>query len=171
MTINNGKDKLEMSKTLNNISCNSATISNACIDELSIGSYANKAYAVKSSVNVNYNGIITIDRDYFFKKYKVPGDFIYLDKEGNLKQVAIKEVIFSNPATIILWDDGTRTVCKTYGEDIYNPESGLVICIIKKLYGGSNLKKVMETWIPSQQHFKGTASRVTMKDARNNMKK
>lgn len=110
------------------------------------------------------------NKDEFFENYKIPGDFIYLDKEGYLKQVAIKEMIYSDPATVVFWDDGTRTVCKAFETDTYNPESGLAMCIIKKLYGGSALKKILDAWIPKQQQVKGTTTRMTLKDARSNMK-
>jgi hypothetical protein len=110
------------------------------------------------------------NKEEFFEDYKIPGDFIYLDKDGYLKQVAIKEMIYSDPATVVFWDDGTRTVCKAFETDEYNPESGLAMCIIKKLYGGSALKKILDAWIPRQQQFKGTTTRMTLKDARNNMK-
>ena len=57
----------------------------------------------------------------------------------------IKDVIFNPPATIVLWDDKTKTVVKAYNED-YDPEKGLAMCILKKVYGNkgryfNNIKK------------------------------
>lgn len=51
---------------------------------------------------------------------------------------AIKRVILSNPATIILWNDGTKTVAKCCDGDIYDPETGMVMCIMKHLFGDTN---------------------------------
>lgn len=48
---------------------------------------------------------------------------------------AIKDVIFNPPATIILWDDGSKTVVKTCKDDIYSPEVGLAMAISKKFLG------------------------------------
>ena len=47
----------------------------------------------------------------------------------------IKDVIFNDPATIVLWKDGTKTVVKCGEDDIYDPEKGLTMAITKKLYG------------------------------------
>ncbi len=45
----------------------------------------------------------------------------------------IKDVIFNNPATIVFWSDGTKTVCTCSEEDMYDPEKGLALCCMKKL--------------------------------------
>ena len=47
----------------------------------------------------------------------------------------IKRVIFHDPATIVFWTDGSKTVVKTMPGDIYNPEVGLAMCISKKVLG------------------------------------
>ncbi len=44
----------------------------------------------------------------------------------------IKEVIFNDPATIVYWEDGTKTVVKCGKDDIYNKETGLALCFMKK---------------------------------------
>lgn len=46
----------------------------------------------------------------------------------------IKDVIFNNPATIILWSDGTKTVVKAENEP-FDPEKGLAMAIAKKALG------------------------------------
>ena len=40
----------------------------------------------------------------------------------------IKKVIFNDPATIVLWSDGTKTVVKAEGEP-FDPEKGLAMAI------------------------------------------
>ena len=47
----------------------------------------------------------------------------------------IKRVIFHDPATIVFWTDGTKTIVKTGPDDTYNPEVGLAMCISKKALG------------------------------------
>ena len=47
----------------------------------------------------------------------------------------IKDVIFNDPATIVFWKDGTKTVVKCGEGDIYDPEKGLAMAIAKKHYG------------------------------------
>lgn len=46
----------------------------------------------------------------------------------------IKDVIFNNPATIVFWADGTKTVVQSQGEG-YDPEKGLAMAIVKKAMG------------------------------------
>ena len=59
----------------------------------------------------------------------------------------IKKVIFNNPATIILWNDGTRTVVKCNERDIYDPEKGFAMAISEKVLGSySGFKREMAKW-------------------------
>lgn len=48
----------------------------------------------------------------------------------------IKDVIFNNPATIVLWEDGTKTVVKAENEE-FDPEKGLAMAIAKKALGNN----------------------------------
>ena len=57
----------------------------------------------------------------------------------------IKKVIFNDPATIVLWDDGTKTVVKCSDGDTYSEWSGLAFCICKKLMG-DEFHKVFKHW-------------------------
>lgn len=60
----------------------------------------------------------------------------------------IEDVIFNNPATIVKWNDGTKTVVKCQSGDIYNKEMGLAMCIIKKLCGNqANYNNIFKRWI------------------------
>lgn len=47
----------------------------------------------------------------------------------------IKKVIFNDPATIVIWADGTKTVVKTQNGEEYDPEKGLAMAITKKALG------------------------------------
>lgn len=44
----------------------------------------------------------------------------------------IKEVKFNPPATIVFWNDGTKTVVKSQDDEPFDPEKGLAMAIIKK---------------------------------------
>lgn len=52
-------------------------------------------------------------------------------------EIRIKEVIFSGPATIVFWDDGTKTVVKCSKGDHMDYEIGIAMCTLKKLLGES----------------------------------
>ena len=49
----------------------------------------------------------------------------------------IKKVIFNDPATIVLWRDGTKTVVKCQDDDAYDKMTGLAMCISKKFLGNN----------------------------------
>lgn len=64
--------------------------------------------------------------------------------------VPIKKVIFNNPATIVMWEDGTKTVVKAEGED-YDPEKGLAMAIAKKAFGNEgNYYNEFKKWLPKE---------------------
>lgn len=48
---------------------------------------------------------------------------------------SVKDVIFNDPAVIVLWNDGTKTVVKCSENDIFDPEKGLAMAISKKALG------------------------------------
>lgn len=86
--------------------------------------------------------------------YTTKGSKIIINKFRNLNvdiKNNIKNVIYNNHATIVLWNDGTKTVvkCQTETGDTYNPELGLAMCIIKKLSGNKgNYNDVFNKWLP-----------------------
>ena len=53
----------------------------------------------------------------------------------------IKDIIINDPATIILWKDGTKTVVKCQNDDTFDPGTGIAMAILKKLYGNSGFYK------------------------------
>ena len=64
----------------------------------------------------------------------------------------IKQVIFHDPATIVYWTDGTRTVVKCQDRDIYDPEKGLAMAISKKALGNKyNYHEVFKRWLPEEE--------------------
>ena len=64
----------------------------------------------------------------------------------------IKNVIFNDPATIVFWKDGTKTVVKCQDGDEFDPEKGLAMAIVKKAYGnkGSYCNK-LKKWLPKEE--------------------
>ena len=53
----------------------------------------------------------------------------------------IDRVIFNDPATIILWNDGSKTVVKRSDDDVWDSEKGFCMAVIKKLYGNTSFIK------------------------------
>ena len=62
---------------------------------------------------------------------------------------SISRVIFNDPATIILWADGTKTIAKTHGDDAFDPEKGFAVACAKKLLGnGDAFRMEFAKWAP-----------------------
>ena len=47
----------------------------------------------------------------------------------------IEKVIFNNPATIVYWHDGTKTVVKAQNGEPFDKEKGLAMAFMKKVCG------------------------------------
>ena len=59
-------------------------------------------------------------------------------KRNQQKGKGIKQIFSNNPTTVILWEDGTKTISKCSDNDVYNVKRGIEICMIKKAFGMSN---------------------------------
>ena len=59
----------------------------------------------------------------------------------------ITNVIYNDPATIVFWKDGTKTVVKCQDGDTYSKETGLALCVAKKTLGNEgNFNNVFKKW-------------------------
>ena len=76
----------------------------------------------------------------------------------------IKKIIFNNPATIVFWEDGTKTVVKCDEPCItcqapddkrntrFDPEKGLAMAIAKKALGNQgNYYNEFKKWLPKEE--------------------
>ena len=67
------------------------------------------------------------------------------------KPESIKNVIFNDPATIVFWNDGTKTVVKAENEE-FDPEKGLAMAISKKVLGNKgNYYETFKKWLPEKE--------------------
>lgn len=81
-------------------------------------------------------------------KIEVVNGFDGLKETKRIRTNPIKEVIFNDPATVVIWADGTKTVVKCQPGDEYNRETGLAMCIAKKYLGNKgNFNKVFKKFI------------------------
>ena len=70
----------------------------------------------------------------------------------NEKYFGIKKVIFNDPATIVFWNDGSKTVVKCQEGDIFDPEKGLAMAISKRAFGDKgNFNDVFKKWVPEPE--------------------
>jgi hypothetical protein len=62
--------------------------------------------------------------------------------------ITIKRVIFHDPATIVYWSDGTKTVVKCGKNDKFDKEKGLAMAIVKHVYGDAGrYNEIFKKWI------------------------
>lgn len=87
-------------------------------------------YGIKNpKVTVNEHNEVTIDMH--------DGDYY------------ITKVIFNDPATIVFWSDGTKTVVKCCEDDTFDKEKGLAMAVCKKVTGNNSERfhRGMRSWI------------------------
>ena len=76
--------------------------------------------------------------------------------EKNRKKIdafidTIDKVYFNNPATVIKWKDGTKTVVKCQKGDTYDVEKGFAMALIKGLFDNSSyFNTIFEKWLPKE---------------------
>lgn len=76
--------------------------------------------------------------------------------------VSIRKVIFNDPATVVLWSDGTKTVVKCGPEDSFDMEKGLAMAIVKKMAGNDNrFHKVFKQYTKKKKKEPGSIGSIT----------
>lgn len=61
----------------------------------------------------------------------------------------IEKVIFNDPATIVIFKDGTKIVVKTTDGDEFQPEIGFAMAMMKAVFGSrGSYKKWIKQWLP-----------------------
>ena len=66
-----------------------------------------------------------------------------INNSFGMSKYEYKKIIFSGPCTIILWTDGSKTIAKTSGGEVFDPEKGVAICFMKKMLGHTETNKIL----------------------------
>lgn len=92
----------------------------------------------------------------------------------NRRNIEITKVIFNDPATIVFWSDGKKTVVRTQNGDQFDPEKGLAMAISKRVLGNEgNYYEEFKRWLPEESEeviqttsnpFSELASRISVVD-------
>lgn len=92
---------------------------------------------------------VGLDRDGFVTGWNAAAR--YMQEHPNLPNV--ERVIFNNPATIVYWDDGSKTVVKCQPGDTFSTETGLMAAMLKRFMGNDNTyNKVLNYWLRAATH-------------------
>ena len=73
----------------------------------------------------------------------------FIKLNSNKKAIPeLKELVFNDPATIIFWEDGTKTIVKTQNGEPFDKEKGFCMAVVKKLFGNEgNYYNIVDEWI------------------------
>ncbi len=83
------------------------------------------------------------------------------DEPRKISRSFIKKVIFNDPATIVFWRDGSKTIVKMNGKDKkFDPEKGLAMAIAKKCLGNQgNYYNTFTKFLPKEKTVKKSAKK------------
>lgn len=62
----------------------------------------------------------------------------------DMQELTPKKVIFNPPATVVIWKDGKKTVAMCEPDEEYDKEKGLMVALLKRLYGNRAFHDIME---------------------------
>lgn len=83
-------------------------------------------------VEVTYLDGMEIERTVTYEGYYPSCMYDNVHLTENLPE--IKKVVFSGPATIMFFEDGTKTVVKCDEYDIFDAEKGITLCLLKRIF-------------------------------------
>lgn len=79
------------------------------------------------------------------KYSSIPYGYLFIDK-----------VVFNDPATIVFWKDGSKTIVKCGENESFDPEKGLAMAIAKKSFGNQgNYYNQIKKWLPEPKENDG----------------
>ena len=67
--------------------------------------------------------------------------------------LTIKKIMYKPPATIVFWNDGTKTVAVCEKEDTYNRELGFALCVLKKKYGNKKVHDMLDKYVHNATEY------------------
>lgn len=64
-----------------------------------------------------------------------------------------RKIIFSPPATIVIWADGDKTMVRCESDEPYDPEKGLALCFMKRAFFDSKVSEYHKLLRKETQRF------------------
>lgn len=129
-------------------------------------------WAMVDDIHVKYHPKpIHLDKEQFIiNNYfnNLINDILGTNKEVNMntvyRKLAIMDVIFNGPATIVIWSDNTKTVVKAQDGEKIDYEKGLAMAISKKFLGNKgNYYNTFEKYLKNAPVVKKTTKRTSKK--------
>lgn len=67
--------------------------------------------------------------------------------------LTIEKIMYKPPATIVFWNDSTKTVAVCEKGDVYNRELGFALCVLKKKYGNKKVHDMLDKYVHSVSKY------------------
>ena len=67
--------------------------------------------------------------------------------------LTIEKIMYKPPATIVFWNDGTKTVAVCEKGDVYNRELGFALCVLKKKYGNKKVHDMLDKYVHNATEY------------------
>jgi hypothetical protein len=65
----------------------------------------------------------------------------------------VKRILFRDPATIVWFSDGTKSVAICGYDDTYDRETGVAICLCKRMLGNKEYRELMDEWCYKKENL------------------
>lgn len=76
------------------------------------------------------------------------------DHRKSVNPFSIKNVYFNDPVTVVMWEDGTKTIVRCGENEEYDPEKGLAMAISKKALGNKgSYYDEFKKWVPGMEYL------------------
>ena len=63
----------------------------------------------------------------------------------------VKKVIFNGPKTVVIWEDGSKTIASCGEGDQFDPYTGFCAAVAKKVFGSTSaVKKILAPFMPEK---------------------
>lgn len=107
----------------------------------------------ESTYHIDETVIAAVQNGYYNKVEGVKTDMNCKCNRNTVNPLEIKNVYFNDPVTVVMWNDGTKTIVRCSENDVYDPEKGLAMAIVKKTYGNDNkFHKIFKKWLPDESY-------------------
>lgn len=104
-----------------------------------------------------------IEKEKRLKEEKNEEEYIFVPTEAvafgtfdpkTLKPLpTVKRVLFKDPATIVWFSDDTKSVAICGYDDVYDKETGVAICLCKRMLGNKEYRKLMDEWCYKKENL------------------
>lgn len=76
----------------------------------------------------------------------------------------VKDILVNGPATIVFWEDGTKTVVQCGSTETYDVEKAVAMCFMKKALGSRSMQKLFDLAEDRAYEYESQFTRLSFKE-------